>query len=68
MTDLSPDAIRALRQRLNLAQSAFAARVGVTLNAVQKWEAGTHKPSRLAARELARLSAAADYTPGDSDA
>ena len=53
---MNRDQVRALRGRLKLTQADFAAAIGVTMNAVQKWEAGTHKPSRLAARELARLA------------
>ena len=39
------DEIRACRQALGLTLEAFAARFGVTLRAVQHWEAGDRQPS-----------------------
>ena len=59
--------IRALRARLKLTQLDFALRLGVTPNAVQKWEKGDHAPSRLAARELRRLIASAADADADAN-
>ncbi len=44
--------VRRLRRRLNLTQQDFAARVGVSVITVHRWETGQSRPRRLA---LARL-------------
>lgn len=36
--------IRALRKSLGMTQTTFAEAVGVTMDAVRKWEAGRRKP------------------------
>lgn len=41
---ISPDAIRALRKRLNMSQKQFADTVGVSLNTVSNWETGHTAP------------------------
>lgn len=47
--------IKELRKRLNMTQEQFAVLLGVTRVSVNKWEAGTVKPSTLANRELLRV-------------
>jgi len=42
---MSPQQIRALRQRTNLSQSVFAAVLNTSVSTVQKWEVGDKKPS-----------------------
>lgn len=40
-----PDAVRAIRERMDLSQSAFAALLGVSLRTLQDWEQGRRKPT-----------------------
>ncbi len=40
-----PDDVRAIRERMNLSQSAFAALLGVSLRTLQDWEQGRRKPT-----------------------
>jgi len=47
--------IKDLRKALNLTQAQMAVKLGVAEFTVRRWEAGTHKPSQLALRQLARL-------------
>lgn len=47
--------VRGLRQRLNLTQEKFAARLGVTTPTINRWEHGRAKPSPLALRQIAEL-------------
>ena len=47
--------IRELRTKLKMTQEALARKLGVTSHTVKRWEKGTHRPSQLALRELARL-------------
>ena len=42
---MKPTDIKAARAELNMTLAELAARVGVTLRAVQNWEAGTRKPT-----------------------
>jgi len=51
----SPAEIKQLRQRLGLSQRAFAAKVGVGLNTVIRWESGFHQPRFLASERLRQL-------------
>ena len=44
--------IREVRGRLGLTQERFAARLGVTLPTINRWENGRTKPSPLAIRTL----------------
>lgn len=52
---MTPDDIKALRAKLGLTQAKLAAKVGVTLGAVQHWEAGIRKPSGSAVKMLKRI-------------
>lgn len=49
--------IREVRGRLGLTQEKFAARLGVTLPTINRWENGRTKPSPLAIRTLRELVA-----------
>jgi len=44
--------IREVRGRLGLTQEKFAAKLGVTLPTINRWENGRTKPSPLALRTL----------------
>ncbi|MBY5943531.1 DNA-binding transcriptional regulator [Halomonas sp. DP5N14-9] len=50
---ISPDAIRALRERENLSQSVFARYLNVSKNLVSDWERGVKRPGGPALRLLA---------------
>ncbi|MEH2300390.1 helix-turn-helix domain-containing protein [Nostoc sp.] len=41
------DLIRELRQQLNLSQEKFAAKLGVSLRTVNRWENGSTVPSQM---------------------
>ena len=47
--------IREVRGRLGLTQEKFAARLGVTLPTINRWENGRTKPSPLAIQNLREL-------------
>lgn len=47
--------IKKLRERLRLTQEQFAARVGVTVSTVNRWENGKGKPSPLARLRIEEL-------------
>ena len=47
--------IREVRARLGLTQEKFAARLGVTLPTINRWENGRTKPSPLAVQNLQAL-------------
>ena len=47
--------IRELRDKLDLTQEQFAAKVGVTWSTVNRWENGRGKPSPLAMRRIEEL-------------
>lgn len=49
--------IREVRGRLGLTQEKFAARLGVTLPTINRWENGRTKPSPLALRTLREVVA-----------
>ena len=49
--------IREVRGRLGLTQEKFAARLGVTLPTINRWENGRTNPSPLAIRTLRELVA-----------
>lgn len=49
--------IREVRGRLGLTQEKFAARLGVTLPTINRWENGRTKPSPLAVRTLREVVA-----------
>jgi putative transcriptional regulator len=49
VADVSGDVdVAALRKRLNLSQSVFAARFGITLAVLRDWEQGRRKPDATA--------------------
>lgn len=52
------DLIREVRDRLGLAQEKFAAKPGMTLPTINRWENGRTKPSPLAIQGLRGLVAA----------
>ena len=54
-TDLAT-AIRTVRTHLGLTQEKFAARLGVTLPTISRWENGRTKPSPLAMQRLRELA------------
>jgi DNA-binding transcriptional regulator YiaG len=41
---MTPEAIRAIREALGISQEAFARRVGVAYNTVNRWEKGKSLP------------------------
>jgi putative transcriptional regulator len=47
--------VRTVRQRLELSQERFAAKLGVTFSSVNRWENGRAKPSPLALKQLKQL-------------
>ncbi len=47
--------VRLLRERLELSQERFAARLGVTFSSVNRWENGRAKPSPLAMKQIESL-------------
>lgn len=49
---LSPDEIRALREREHLSQPVFARYLNVSKNLISDWERGVKKPGRPALRLL----------------
>jgi len=57
------DAIRALREQLNLSQERLAQRLGVSLQSVWRWEQGLARPLPLIAAELERLRREASTQP-----
>lgn len=42
----TPAQIRAIREAVELTQQEFAAKVGVTVSTISKWEQGTRTPER----------------------
>jgi len=47
--------IKELRKRLKLSQEEFAHQLGISVSAIQKWEQGHRRPSKLANRQLEGL-------------
>lgn len=54
--DWTAERITTLRHALSLTQERFAARVGVTFSAVNRWERGQAVPSPLAREKLDALA------------
>jgi DNA-binding transcriptional regulator YiaG len=52
---LAPTEIRQLRERLGLSQRAFAARVGVYMGTITRWEKGRTTPRFLATKHLREI-------------
>ena len=56
MADKAPDkTIKDLRAALELTQERFAAKLGVTVSTVNRWETGKGKPSPLALKQIQAL-------------
>jgi putative transcriptional regulator len=55
---MTPNEIRALRERLGLSRADFAGRLGVTERAVHFWEAGRRTPGGATLILLANLAKA----------
>jgi putative transcriptional regulator len=53
--DYSPEAIRALRARLNISQTVLASAINTSANSIQKWERGAKRPSGTALKLLSLL-------------
>lgn len=51
----SERAVKTLRAALGLTQEQFAARLGVTVSTVNRWENGKGRPSPLAQRRVEEL-------------
>ncbi|MDF5735477.1 MULTISPECIES: helix-turn-helix domain-containing protein [unclassified Nostoc] len=49
------DLIRELRQQLNLSQEKFAAKLGVSLRTVNRWENGSTVPSQMALKLIEKM-------------
>ena len=49
------ETIKLIRGKLGLSQEKFAARVGVTLKTMSRWERGKSKPSPLALGRLEEI-------------
>ena len=50
--EVTPETIRALRNKLRQTQEQFATRLGVTLNTIRNWEQLRHKPQDSDRRRL----------------
>lgn len=50
------DKARWLRQQLNLSQASFAAKLGVSVRTVNRWENGHAHPSKMALKLLEEMS------------
>lgn len=65
MTDQAfalPNALRAIRAKLNLTQEQLAERLGVSFATVNRWEGGGSKPQRAAVQAIAALAQEAGVT------
>jgi transcriptional regulator with XRE-family HTH domain len=58
-----PHAVLSLRQKLNLNQSEFGAKLGVTAMSVSRWEAGTNEPPAECNVKMARFLKDFGYDP-----
>jgi DNA-binding transcriptional regulator YiaG len=68
---MTPESIRAIRDALGVSQEAFARRVGVAYNTVNRWEKGKSLPKSTPIieriLELAREAGADDKVLGSAD-
>jgi len=55
LEELTAEVIKKLREDLELTQAEMAARIGVTLQAYQRWESGKTKPMTRNRRRLRQL-------------
>lgn len=53
---MTSEEIKQLRKRLNMTQEELANKLGVSRQTVYHWEKNQKRPSRLAKKQLARLS------------
>lgn len=63
MNNFTRERIAEIRKSLAMTQAEFAARCGVNLRSVQKWEGGERAPSGPALMLLAQLEREADARP-----
>lgn len=49
------ETLKRLRSKLGLTQEEFAARIGVTVSTVNRWENGRSAPQRLSMRRIREL-------------
>ncbi len=54
--NLTAEEVKGLRRLAVMSQSEFAKELGVSVDAVRKWEYGLSHPSRKALRELGKLA------------
>lgn len=54
-TEVTPDDIRAIRQRLDITQRELADRLGVSVNTISNWETGRSSPRRRSLEMLRSL-------------
>ena len=47
--------IKELRKKLDMTLTDFASVLGVSVSAVQRWEAGSRQPGHMAKKQIARL-------------
>ena len=52
---MKPEEIKAVREKLNLTQEQFAAKIGATVTSVNRWENGKAEPSPLAIKAIKEL-------------
>lgn len=53
----SSDIIKDIRSRLNLSQTEFAEKLGVSFATLNRWEKGHHEPSKIALGNIIRICA-----------
>lgn len=53
---MEPDEIKAVREKLELTQRAFADAVGVTETTISRWESGRVAPHQLAVDKIKELA------------
>ena len=54
---LTPEEIRAIREKVGVSQAVLAEHIGVTTGLVSKWECGDKRPSRMALKMLSLVKA-----------
>lgn len=52
---MTGEEIKALREKMKLSQEGFARRLGTSLNTVNRWEKGVHRPGQMAKTLLDQL-------------
>ena len=57
---MTGEEIKALREKMGLSQKAFARKLGTSLNTVNRWEKGVHKPAQMAKKLLEQLKEEAE--------